>query len=198
MDKPFFSVEIGVQIRALTASHGNLSIMRIIIFYSLFFGFAVSAWTQAPEPAWRVARTKELAAVIPDRAPVEKERIETDAQTAAGVTDGKGRFIAGVVLITAGYAAHGKYSHYLIVQASLRIGEATLPAGDYVFGYRRADDETLEITFYQAATGKPLGTAQAKRGSTTGPIRSLTITPPGAGRAVLQIGRFACPYVLEK
>ncbi len=172
--------------------------MRIVIFFSLFLAFTLMAAAQAPDSAWRVAREKELAALIPDRAPVEKERIETDAQTAAGVTDGKGRFIAGVVLITAGYAAHGKYSHYLIVQAPLRIGEVTLPTGDYVFGYRRADAETLEITFYQAATGKALGTAKAKRGATTGPIRSLTITPPGAGRSVLQIGRFACPYVLEK
>ena len=172
--------------------------MRTIISFCLFFTFTLIAAAQAPDSAWRAARDKELAAVIPDRAPVEKERIETDAQTIAGVTDGKGRFIAGVVLITAGYAAHGKYSHYLIVQAPLRIGDATLPVGDYVFGYRRADDETLELTFYQAATGKALGTAKAKRGSTTGPIRSLTITPPNAGRSVLQIGRFACPYTLEK
>src|ERR1035441_1822497 len=53
--------------------------------------------------------------------PVESEHIETEMRTASGIVDGRGRFIAGVVLITAGYSAEGKYSHYLIVQAPVEI-----------------------------------------------------------------------------
>src|ERR1044072_6002501 len=76
--------------------------------------------------AWREATEKELRSVIPARAVVEKERIETEFRTASGVTDGQGKFIAGAVLITAGYQAEGKYSHFLIVQAPLRIRELAL------------------------------------------------------------------------
>ena len=39
-----------------------------------------------------------------------------------GIVSSRGPLIAGVVLITAGYSADGKYSHYLIVQAPVRIG----------------------------------------------------------------------------
>ena len=54
----------------------------------------------------------ELRSVIPARAPVISERIETEFRTASGITDGNCHFIAGVVTITAGYSAEGKYSHY--------------------------------------------------------------------------------------
>jgi hypothetical protein len=53
---------------------------------------------------WRAATEQELRRLIPARAPVIKENIETEFRTASGVTDGKGRFIAGVVMITAGYS----------------------------------------------------------------------------------------------
>src|SRR5262245_11225410 len=56
------------------------------------------------QSSWRQATEKELASILPPRAQVEKERIETELRTASGITDGKGKFIAGVVLITAGYA----------------------------------------------------------------------------------------------
>jgi hypothetical protein len=62
---------------------------------------------------WRTAAADELAAVLPARAQVEKERIETGMRTATGVIDGRGRVIAAVLLITAGYSANGKYSYYL-------------------------------------------------------------------------------------
>ena len=71
---------------------------------------------------WRQATAAELASVLPSRAPVESEHIETEMRTASGIVDEHGRFIAGVVLITAGYSAEGKYSHYLIVQAPIEIG----------------------------------------------------------------------------
>ena len=96
-------------------------------------------------PAWRQATEAELKALIPARAPVEKERIETEFRTASGIASGKGKFIAGVVLITAGYAAEGKYSNFLIVQSPIKIGETVLKPGEYAFGWRRKDDESLEV-----------------------------------------------------
>src|SRR5919205_977393 len=85
------------------------------------FGAGVAAAAR-----WRAATADELRRVIPARAPVIKENIETEFRTASGVTDGRGRFIAGVVMITAGYSAEGKYSHFFTTQAPLKIGEADL------------------------------------------------------------------------
>src|SRR5918911_796185 len=107
------------------------------------FGAAVAAAAR-----WRAATADEVRRVIPARAPVIKENIETEFRTASGVTDGRGRFIAGVVMITAGYSAEGKYSHYFVTQAPLRVGGFDLPAGQYVFGYERTGDETIRVRFY--------------------------------------------------
>ena len=74
----------------------------------------------AQKTAWRQATDAELASALPSRAPVESEHIETEMRTASGIVDARGRFIAGVVLLTAGYSAEGKYSHYLVVQAPVR------------------------------------------------------------------------------
>lgn len=150
------------------------------------------------ESSWRQATDKELSSLIPSRAPVEKERIETELRSASGVTDGKGHFIAGVLLITAGYSAHGKYTHFFIAQTPIKIGDARLKPGEYVYGYKRLDDDTLEFIFYEAATGTQVGTAKAPRESRTGPIRSLLITPPNKGKGLIQIGRFGCEYSLDK
>ena len=65
------------------------------------------------KPGWRSATSEELSTALPLRAPVEKERIETEMRTASGIVNSHGKVIAGVVLITAGYSADGKYSHYL-------------------------------------------------------------------------------------
>lgn len=154
----------------------------------------LSAVAQSAAQGWRQATDKELATIIPDRAPVGDERIETELRTASGVTDGKGRFIAGVVMITAGYSADGKYSHFVLVQAPIKIGEMKLQPGNYVFGYKRADQDTLEVRFYEAATGKQLGSVPAKIEKRSGPIRSLLITPPSSGRTIFQIGRFVFEY----
>src|ERR1041384_4115379 len=70
---------------------------------------------------WRNASEPELRKVIPARAPVIKENIETEFRTASGVTDGRGKYIAGVVMITAGYSAEGKYSHFFIAPAPVQI-----------------------------------------------------------------------------
>ncbi len=89
-----------------------------------------------------------------------KERIETEFRTASGITDGEHRFIAGVVLITAGYSAEGKYSHFLIVQAPIKVGDMSLASGQYVFGWTH-HEESLIVMFYEAASGKPLGSVEA-------------------------------------
>src|SRR5262245_58242836 len=96
---------------------------------------------------WRTVTQQELRKLIPARAPVVKENIETEFRTASGVTDGKGRFIAGVVMITAGYSAEGKYSHFFITQTPLKIGNLALSSGDYVFGYQRVDNTTIRVNF---------------------------------------------------
>ena len=55
-------------------------------------------------PVWRQASINELRQIIPARAPVGKERIETEFRAASGITDGR-RFIAGVFMIVTGYEA---------------------------------------------------------------------------------------------
>lgn len=144
---------------------------------------------------WRTATLDELRRVIPARAPVIKENIETEFRTASGVIDGRGRFIAGVVMITAGYSAEGKYSHFFLTQVPLRVGELELPAGEYVFGYTRASDDAIRVSFYRAANGDPVGDVEARRSTRKGTgVRSLLINPPAGGRANIQIGRFLLEY----
>jgi hypothetical protein len=149
----------------------------------------------AQKNIWRQATDGELAALLPARAPVEKEHIETEMRTASGITDGKGHFIAGVVLITAGYSADGKYSHYLVVQAPVRIGTINLASGEYVFGWQR-DSDTLNVHLHEALTGKLIGTIVAHRIPGNSRVESLRIWPPG-DKAMIQIGRFSLPYELK-
>lgn len=163
------------------------------IFLACTLGIAVAP---ARAEAWRQATQAELASVLPSRAPVIAEHIETEMRTASGIVDERGRFIAGVVLITAGYSADGKYSHYLLVQAPVRVGGVALKPGEYVFGWTRADNgESLSVHFNQAATGALLGTADARRIPGSGHIESLHIWPP-QDKALIQIGRFGIPYKL--
>lgn len=157
-----------------------------------------SVFAQSDAPTWRPANEKELAKLIPARATVEKERIETEPRTASGVTDGKGKFIAGVVLITAGYSADGKYAQFFMTNTPIRVGEIALDPGEYVFGHKRLDDDSMEVKFYEAATGKYLGAVRAVRQSKSGPIRSLLITPPDSDKPLIQIGRFGIDYKLAK
>jgi hypothetical protein len=148
----------------------------------------------ADHPRWRAATKGELRTVIPARAPVIKENIETEFRTASGVTDGRGKFIAGVVMITAGYSAEGNYSHFLITQVPLEVGTMRLASGQYVFAYKRASDDTLQITFYLASSGELVGTADAHRDRKSHVVTSLLITPPVSGRAAIRIGRFLLDY----
>jgi hypothetical protein len=151
---------------------------------------------RAEAPVWRQALPSELASVLPSRAPVISEHIETEMRTASGIVDDHGRFIAGVVLITAGYSADGKYSHYLVVQAPVRIGGVALKPGEYVFGWTRSENgDSLSVHLNDAATGALVGTTDAHwiGGSTR--IESLHIWPP-QDKELIQIGRFGIPYKL--
>ena len=168
--------------------------MNLSILFLLIFSFLPSI----SQSDWRTATSKELGALIPARAPVEKERIETEFRTASGVTNGKGKFIAGVVMITAGYAADGKYAQFFITQVGIKIGDLNLSPGEYVFGHKRIDDDTMEVKYYEAATGKYLGAVKAIKQTKPGPIRSLLITPPNGDKGTILIGRFSMDYKLDK
>ena len=145
---------------------------------------------------WRTASPAELKQIIPARAPVQKERIETEFRTASAITNGNGKYVYGVVLITAGYAAEGKYSNYFVTQVPIRISDLDLQPGDYVFGWHRKDDDTLDVKFYTAETGKLLGDVDAHRLNRIGPIESFRIVPPSE-KSLIRIGRFGMSYTLE-
>jgi hypothetical protein len=152
--------------------------------------------TAQSKPSWRAATPTELQIALPARAPVEKERIETEMRTASGIIDSHGKIIAGVVLITAGYSADGKYSHYLLVQSPIAFGDVPLAVGNYVIGWQRGDNDLI-VKFYDAATGQEHGTVIAHHLATGSRVESFRIWPP-ASNSILQIGRFAIPYTLEK
>ena len=145
---------------------------------------------------WKAASDSELRQIIPARATVQSERIETEFRTASGITNGKGRFIAGVVLITAGYSADGKYSHFLLTQVAIGVGHMHLKPGNYVFGWQHKGD-SLHVMFYEAQSGKFLGTVDAKRNSTIGKIESFHIYAPSQ-KSIIQIGRFGFPYTIDE
>ena len=161
----------------------------------LLFSFALLPSSVAQTKSqWRSATPAELGTALPARAPVEKERIETEMRTASGIINSQGKLIAGVVLITAGYSADGKYSHYLLVQAPITVETVVLPPGAYVFGWQRGDDVLL-VKFYDAATVAERGTATAHRLPTGTRVESFRLSPP-SDRQFIQIGRFVLSYTL--
>jgi len=166
---------------------------RTIIFAALLLFLAPFADAKKGTQ-WRQATDAELASLLPARAPVEKEHIETEMRTASGIVNAKGQYIAGVVLITAGYSADGKYSHYLMVQAPVEIGGIAFKPGDYVFGYEHKGD-VLSVHFHDAASGTLVGTTDAHLMPGSGHVTSLHIWPP-SDKEMIQIGRFAIPYEL--
>src|SRR6476660_4278276 len=145
---------------------------------------------------WRTATTQELRKIIPARAPVIKENIETEFRTASGVTDGRGKFIAGVVMITAGYSAEGKYSHFFIAQVPVQVGDFSLTPGEYVVGYQRKTPDSITVTFYRASSGDKVGDVEATRNRKSSMVRALLIQPANGGRGTIQIGRFIFDYRL--
>lgn len=161
-------------------------------FYFLWLTLVAVSPVQAA--SWHSASEAELRALIPARAPVISERIETEFRTASGISDGQGHGIAGVVLITAGYSADGKYSHYFVSQVPLRIGSFQLPPGQYLIGWTRGQD-SLKVTFYLAQSGKPVGQVEATRNLSISRVESFRIWPP-ADKSLIQLGRFTFPYAL--
>lgn len=149
---------------------------------------------EARPVSWHQASEDDLKEVIPARAPVISERIETEGRTASGIVDSKGHIVAGVLLITAGYSANGKYSYFLIAQAPLRIADKILPTGNYLIGWTRSDSE-LFVTLSDAATGKVEVEVTATRNPEIKRVESFHISPPNA-LSVIQLGRFSFPYSL--
>ena len=143
--------------------------------------------------SWRAAGSAELAPLIPARAPVIAERIETESTSASGVTDGRGHFLLGVVLITAGYSANGKYADYLLLQAPIRIAGSTLAPGGYLLGWTR-DNDSLLVTVSEAATGKPVVQVPATRNESIRRVEQLRIWP--APHGMIQLGRFTFDYTM--
>jgi hypothetical protein len=156
-------------------------------------GLFADAQTAKPG-AWRPATDAELKALIPARAPVVQERIETELRAASGITDGRGKYVAGVVLITAGYSAEGKYSHFFLAQVPIKIGDIQLGAGEYLIGWKHNED-SLTVNFYEAASGKFLGSVEAVKNASITRVESFRIWPPG-DRSLIQIGRFTFAYTL--
>lgn len=171
-------------------------LIRIVFASSLVLANA-AAMVPAHRTRWRAATELELRKLIPARAPVIKENIETEFRTASGVTDGRGKFIAGVVMITAGYSAEGKYSHFFITQAPLKLGSMLLQPGEYVFGYQRINNDVIRVSFYRASSGEAIGDVDARVNRKSSMVRSLLISPPVDGRASIQIGRFVFEYKLS-
>jgi hypothetical protein len=172
----------------------KVTMKRILLALLIASTTSTGTLAHGQKATWRQASDTELASLLPARAPVIKEHIETEMRTASGIVDARGHYIAGVVLITAGYSAEGKYSHFLIVQSPVKVGGVDLKPGEYVLGYTHAGDE-LNVHFNQAATGALVGTADAHLMTAIKGVTNLHIWPP-AIRAVIQIGRFGIPYEL--
>ena len=172
---------------------GRFRLWRALIMATVS-GALLCGWAQETRAAeWHPASDAELRSVIPARAPVVQERIETEMRSASGITNGHGKFIAGVVLITAGYSAEGKYSHFFLTQVPLRLGtDVKLAAGEYVLGYEHTDNGLL-VHFYDAATGQPEGSVLATMMAGVTRVESFRIWPP-SDRSAIQIGRFGFSY----
>ena len=168
-------------------------VWTVALVPGLFTAVTVVSFAQG---TWRAATDAELKALVPVRAPVVQERIETELRTASGITDGKGKYVAGVVLITAGYSAEGKYSHFLIAQVPLKIGSAQLAPGEYLIGWKHHTEDSLNVSFYEATSGRMLGSVEAVRNPSITRVESFRIWPPGE-KSLMQIGRFTFPYQIE-
>ena len=173
----------------------NLKV-HVAIFTAL--SFVTTAISSAAIAPWRTATKPELRKLIPARAPVVKENIETEFRTASGVTDGKGKFIAGVVMITAGYSAEGKYSHFFVTQVSLKMGDLSLAPGEYVFGYQRTSDDAIRVSFYRASSGNAVGEVEAQINRKGHSVTSLQIRAPASGKGAIQVGRFVWDYSVSE
>ena len=176
----------------VSRSHRQVASLSLVLTL-LFASPLLPAQTRT---AWRAATSSELEAALPARAPVEKERIETEMRTASGIINTHGKLIAGVVLITAGYSAAGKYSHFLLIQSPITIADVTLTPGSYVLGWSR-EDAGLSVHIYDAATGVERLNAIARQMAVGTRVEAFRIWPP-AERSIMQIGRFELGYELKE
>jgi hypothetical protein len=151
---------------------------------------------QGPAKTWRQASDAELREILPARAPVGREHIETEMRTASGITDGHGKFIAGVVLITTGYAANGKYSHFLTTQIPIEAGTLALAPGEYVLGWDHGET-TLAVHFYDANTEVLRGSTEARIIPDPTRVESFKLWSPQT-KSLIQIGRFGIRYFIGK
>ncbi len=117
-------------------------------------------------------------------------------RTASGIINSRGKVIAGVVLITAGYSAAGKYSHFLLIQSPITIADVTLAPGSYVLGWSR-EDAGLSVHIYDAATGVERVSAIARQMAVGTRVEAFRIWPP-TDRSIMQIGRFELAYELKE
>ena len=166
--------------------------MRILIVFLFLAAFSLSVMAQD----WRKMTDAELKGSVPEKAPVIKEQIETEFRTASGITNGKSNML-GVVIITAGYEADGKYTHFFRTGADVKLGDIDLTAGDYIFGYRRIDSDSLRVTFYHAKSGELVGELKASVERKKGGIYSFLITPPSVRAGKIYIGRFYFDYSIK-
>ncbi len=165
--------------------------LAVLLLFTL--GLCISAAAQR-STSWRAAKPEELEAALPARARVEKERIETEMRTATGIANDRGQLIAAVVLITAGYAADGKYSHYLLVQSRLTIGDRSLAPGTYVVGWKHAENG-LQVHIFDALSGTERITTLATPIANPKRVESFRIFPPSE-KSIIQIGRYMLPYTV--
>jgi len=69
--------------------------MKRLLLLSLLLPLSLASASGAQaKPQWRTATQAELAAALPARAPVVKERIETEMRTASGIVNSRGKIIA--------------------------------------------------------------------------------------------------------
>jgi hypothetical protein len=146
--------------------------------------------------SWRQASEAELKEILPARAHVGQEHIETEMRTASGITDGHGDYMAGVVLITTGYAANGKYSHFFTTEVPVEVDSLSLAAGEYVLGWQHGES-MLTVRFYDAITEAPKGSTEAHIIPGLVRVDSFRVWSPQT-KSILQIGRFGIPYVIGK
>jgi len=167
--------------------------MRRILILALVLSVLPLNCVAQTKGGWHAATPAELDSLLPARAPVDKERIETEKRTASGIVNDRGQFIASVVLITAGYAAEGKYSHYFLIQHAVTLGDdLELPPGAYVIGWTRTDNG-LMVHVSDAATVKERGVVLAPPIAQPKRVESFRIWPPNE-QHYIQIGRYMLPY----
>ena len=178
----------------MTEVRSYIARLLLLLF---FLAAAIAGFAKETKAnSWRAATDAELKVLIPARAQVIQERIETELRTASGITDGKGKYVASVVLITAGYSAEGKYSHYFIAQVPVKVGDVQLNVGEYLIGWKHNED-SLTVNFYEAASGKFIGSVEAVRNASITGVASFRIWPPG-DKSLIQVGRFTFPYQIAK